>query len=51
MRPQCTATIAQKQESPNGNFNYRWWFYPRVTSKVNSAMNYTNVHMGGGNLL
>jgi prepilin-type N-terminal cleavage/methylation domain-containing protein/prepilin-type processing-associated H-X9-DG protein len=51
MRPMCAATIAQKQANPDGNFTYKWWFYPRDTSNVNSAINYTNIHMGGGNLL
>ncbi|MES2464060.1 MAG: DUF1559 domain-containing protein [Armatimonadota bacterium] len=51
MRPLCTATLAQKQTSPDGNYVYRWWFYPRDTNNVNSAINYTNIHMGGGNLL
>lgn len=51
MRPMCTSPLAQKQADPAGNFNYKWWFYPRDTNDVNSTLNYTNMHMGGGNLL
>lgn len=51
MRPLCTAAVALKQATPDGTYTYRWWFYPRDTGNVNSAANYTNVHMGGGNLL
>lgn len=51
MRPKCNATLAQKQSDPSGNYVYQWWFYFRTTGDVKSALNYTNLHMGGGNLL
>ena len=51
MRPMCTATIPQKQATPDGNFTYKWWFYLRVPGDLASAFNYTNIHAGGGNIL